>query len=148
MALLAQADRDTISQMFEGLVDPVQILLFTIPTSPLIVPGRETCESCNDVQQLLTEVSELSDKLVLDVHQFVRGSEDAQKYGVERVPTILLLGPEDGRLRYLGAPFGHEFATMLQDIIGISRGETKLAEATREALAAISEPVNIQVVVT
>ncbi|HEY3116186.1 MAG TPA: thioredoxin family protein [Chloroflexota bacterium] len=148
MALLAQADRDTISHMFEGLVDPVRILLFTIPTSALIVPGRETCESCSDVQQLLTEVSELTDKVTLDVHQFARGSEDAQKYGIERVPTILLLGPEDGRVRYSGAPFGHEFATMLQDIIGISRGETKLTAATREAIAAISDPINIQVFVT
>src|SRR5579864_2431030 len=82
MVLLAQADRDTISKMFDGLVDPVRILLFTIPTSPLIVPGRETCESCDDVQALLTEVSELSDKLTLDVRQFARGSEDAQKYDI------------------------------------------------------------------
>ena len=139
-----------IPEVFVVIRDPmrVRILLFTIPTSPLIVPGRETCESCNDVQQLLTEVSELSDKVTLDVRQFARGSEDAQRYGIERVPTILLLGPEDGRVRYLGAPFGHEFATMLQDIIGISKGETKLAEATREAIAAISDPINIQVFVT
>ena len=148
MALLAQADRDAISRMFEGLVDPVRMLLFTIPTSSLIVPGRETCESCSDVQTVLTELSELSDKLDLDVRQFTRGSQEAQKYGIERVPTILLLGPEDGRVRYSGAPFGHEFATMLNDIIGISRGETSLAEATRDAIAAIEDPIHIQVFVT
>lgn len=148
MALLAQADRDTISQMFGGLVDPVRILLFTIPTSPLIVPGRPTCESCDDVQRLLTEVAELSDKLTLEPHQFVRGSEEAQKYDIERVPTILLLGPEDGRVRYSGAPFGHEFAALLQDIVGISKGESKLSQATREALEAIDDPIDIQVFVT
>ncbi len=148
MTLLAQADRDTISQMFEGLVDPVRLLLFTIPTPHLFVPGRETCESCNDVQQLLTEVSDLSDKLTLEAHQFARGSEEAQKYGVERVPTILLLGPEDGRVRYSGAPFGHEFAILLQDIVGISKGETKLSGSTREAIGAITGPIDIQVFVT
>lgn len=148
MPLLSQQDRETISRMLEELVDPVRLLLFTIPSSGLIVPGRPTCQTCDDAQHLIEQVVTLSDKLSLEVHHFEREPEEARRYGVERVPSVLVLGPEDGRVRYSGAPFGHEFALLLQDIQLISRGETQLAEHTRQALAAISDPIDIQVFVT
>lgn len=148
MAFLAQADRDAITQMFEDLVNPVRLVLFTLPTSRLIVPGRATCETCDDTQHVLEEVVGLSEKLSLEVHNFSQETAQARQYGVERVPTLIILGPEDGRVRYSGAPFGREFALLLQDIQDISKQETRLAQATREALAAIDKPVAIQVFVT
>jgi glutaredoxin-like protein len=149
VALISEQDRATIAQMFEGnLLDPVRLVLFTIPPSLLYVPGQEQCATCKDVQQLAEELVTISDKLSLDVHNLQREPEEARRYGVTRVPTLLLEGPEDGRVRFYGAPAGYEFSTLLNDIQLISKGETELAAETREALQAIEEPIHIQVFVT
>lgn len=148
MPFLSEPDRNKIREMFQGLVEPVRLVFFTLPGSPLFIPGRATCETCDDAQHLLEEVVALSDKLSLEVHHFEREPEEAQQYGVDRVPSLLLLGPDAGRVRYSGAPFGHEFGLLLQDIQFISKGETSLTPETREALAAIVDPVDIRVFVT
>lgn len=147
--LLSQQDRDKIGELLGGLADPVRLVLFTIPSSGLVLPGRvATCETCDDAQRLIQEVTDLSDKLTLEVHHFEREPDEARRYGVDRVPSLLVLGPEDGSVRYAGAPFGHEFALLLQDIQLVSQGVTRLSEETREALGTITEPIDIQVFVT
>ncbi|MEA2640649.1 MAG: hypothetical protein QOF51_2043 [Chloroflexota bacterium] len=149
MAILTEQDRATITQMFEQtLQEPVRLAFFTIPSSSLIVPGRETCESCGEVQALLEELVEISPKLTLEIHNIQQERELATQYGVERVPAVLVLGPESGGVRFFGAPAGYEFATLIQDIQSASQGKTRLAPATREALAAIPDPIHIQVFVT
>jgi alkyl hydroperoxide reductase subunit AhpF len=148
VALLSEQDRETIRRMFEGLVDPVRLVLFTLPTSGLFIPGRPQCETCDDAQHVLEEVAELSDKLSLEAHHLEREADEARRYGVERAPSLLVLGPDDGRVRYVGAPFGHEFALLLQDIQFISKGETKLSQETRDALSNIDDDIHLQVFVT
>jgi alkyl hydroperoxide reductase subunit AhpF len=132
----------------ENLVDPVRMVYFTIPTSPLVVPGRESCETCDDVQQLVEEVAGISDKLSVEVHHFERERELAQKYGVTRVPALVLATGDEARVRYFGAPAGYEFMTLLQDLQNISKRQTALSQPTRDALAAITDPIHIQVFVT
>src|SRR5438094_9488655 len=132
----------------ENLVEPVQLVLFTVPPSLLYVPGREQCQTCKDVQQLAEEIVDTSDKLSLEIHNLEQEPEEAQRYGVTRVPTLLVLGPESGSVRFSGAPAGYEFGTLLHDIQLISKGETEIAPATREVLEAIDEPIHIQVFVT
>jgi alkyl hydroperoxide reductase subunit AhpF len=149
MPLLSPQDREKVRGLLGDLEAPVRLVLFTVPTSPLIVPGQPpACETCDDAQHLLEEVADLSEQITLEVHNFQRERELADRYGVERVPSLLVLGPEEGRVRYAGAPFGHEFALLLQDIRLVSTGETRLAPATREALAAMPDPINIRVFVT
>lgn len=149
MPIFSATDREKITEQLHGLQDPVRLVFFTVPKSPLIVPGRPPeCETCDDAQQMLEELTALSDKLSLEVHNLERERDVAQRYRVERVPALLVLGPEDGRVRYFGAPFGHEFALLLQDIRFASAGGTRLAAETREALAAIPSPINIRVFVT
>jgi len=148
LPLFGEQDREKIGELLGELENPVRLLLFTIPQTGLIVPGRATCETCEDTQKLLEELCELSELLSLETHHFEQERDVAARYGVERVPAVLVLGPEDGRVRYSGAPFGHEFALLLQDIRAASSGKTGLAQETREALAAIPEPINIQVFVT
>ncbi len=149
MAFIREQDRATIAQMFEETLDgPVQVHYFTIPTSKLIVPGRTTCESCNDVQQLIEEVASISDKVSVEVHNFESEREEAQRYGVTRVPAIVIKGKAKGAVRYFGAPAGSEFPNFIQDIQHASRGETALSAETREALSAITGPIHLQVFVT
>jgi glutaredoxin-like protein len=149
MPILDQQTRDKIAEIFdETLVDPVHMVYFTVPQSGLLVPGREACETCDDVQTLIEELTEISDKLTLEVHHFERERELAQEYGIDGVPALVL--QDEGRrgVRFLGAPAGNEFTTLLQDIQFISRHETQLSDETREVLASVQEPIHIQVFVT
>jgi alkyl hydroperoxide reductase subunit AhpF len=149
LALLSDEIRARISEIFEeNLVDPVRLVYFTIPSSGLFLPGVRGCETCNEVQGLLEEVADISDKVTLEVHHLEREREVAQQYGVNSVPTTLIMGADDRRVRFLGAPAGNEFGTFLQDIQMVSRGETMLSEETRATLSEVADPIHLQVFVT
>ena len=147
---ISDRDRETIAKLFdENLVDPVSLVYFTTPKSLLYVPGMESCETCDDVQTLLEEIAGLSDKLTLETHDLKSEREEAQRYGVSRVPALILRRDQSvGQVRYFGAPTGHEFPNLIRDIAGVSRRETGLSEATRDAIGAIPEPIHLQVFVT
>ena len=149
MAFISEQDRATIQQLFdENFVEPVKLVYFTMPKSLLFVPGAETCENCDDVQQLLEEIADISDKLSLEIHDLKTDREAASSYEVDRVPALILTGAADGRVRYFGAPTGHEFPNLIRDIVAVSRGETGLSEETRQAIGDIPDPIHLQVFVT
>lgn len=144
--MIPQRDRDVIREHFEkNLVDDVRVTLFTERSTGLFVPGREECAYCEDTQKLLTELSDLSDKVHLDVVQRREEPERAAELGIERVPAIVLDGNARGRVRFYGIPSGHEFSVLLQDIVDVSRGETSLSDETRAALRDLTEDVHILV---
>lgn len=76
--------------------------------------------------------------------------EPARVYGVDKVPALVLLREDgtDTRVRYFGIPAGYEFGSLVEDLVDISRGETRLSERTRQALSQIARPVHMQVFVT
>jgi hypothetical protein len=53
-----------------------------------------------------------------------------------------------GRVRFFGLPSGYEFMTLIEDVVDISRGATRLSDATRRAVADLPAPVHLQVFVT
>jgi alkyl hydroperoxide reductase subunit AhpF len=149
VALIQERDRAAIAQMFEeNLVRPVKLVLFTIPKSLLYVPGRADCETCDDVQHLMEEIVEISDKLTLEVHNLQQEPDEAQRYRVAHVPALIVEGSAEGSVRFIGAPGGYEFPTLLQDIQDVSKGQTTLSDATRKAIETISDPIHLQVFVT
>ena len=67
------------------------------------------------IKSLLTELSGLSDKIKLEVHDI--GSEEAKKHGVDDGPVTLFKSKHvKGDARFYGLPAGHEFATILEVI--------------------------------
>ncbi len=149
MPFISEQDQAAIKQLFdENFVDPVKLVYFTIPKSLLYVPGLESCETCDDVQELLDEIVGISDQVSLEVHNLKTDQEAATQYGVSRVPALLITGASHGRLRYFGAPTGSEFPNLIHDIVAVSRGETALSDETREAIGAIPDPIHLQVFVT
>ena len=149
MALIRERDRAAIAQMFEeNLVGPVKLVLFTIPKSLLYVPGRAGCETCDDVQHLMEEIVEISDKLTLEVHNLEQEPEEARRYPSRARAGAHRRGFAEGSVRFFGAPGGYEFPTLLQDIQDASKGQTALSDATREAIGAIADPIHLQVFVT
>jgi len=131
----------------EALSDEVKVTLFTKPESLLIVPGRE-CATCRETGELLGEVTSLSDKLCLEIHDFYEEREKAAEQGIERIPAFTLAGKARGKVRYFGIPAGLEFPAFVDDIISVSKGSTSLSEESRKSLQALTKDVHVQVFTT
>ncbi len=133
-----------VKQVFERLNHPVHVILFG---------SQSACEYCEDTQQLLTEVTDLSEKLSLEILDLEKDRETASKYRVDKAPGFVLLGKDSEKLvdygvRLFGIPSGHEFSTLIHDLILVSGRDSQLNPNTREYLAGLKEPVHLQVFVT
>lgn len=142
MGMLKDEDKKYIREQFdEKLKGPVKILLFS---------QKLECEYCQPTEEILTELSELSEKISLDIRNLQIDSDDAKQFGVEMVPAIILLGEQDKDygIRFFGIPSGYEFSTLLADILEVSAGRSDLAPELVEKVAGIKSPVEIKVFVT
>lgn len=97
---------------------------------------------------LVQELGALSDKVCVEVYDFVKDAPIAEKYGVDKVPAIAVVGEKDYGLRFYGFPYGYEFQTLINDLIAVSRGSTDLSEEIKKRLGEVKRPVHIQVFVT
>lgn len=148
MAFIPDRDKNDLKRRLQkDLVNDVTIKLFTQAAAALVIPGRE-CPGCAPTQQILEELVALSPKLHLEVINFYGKPEDARKHGVERIPAIVLDGAAPASIKYYGMPGGYEFATLLEDVIGVSRGYSGLKMETRKRLREVNQPVHVQVFVT
>ncbi len=150
MALISDKEREYIKGLFgKELSKDVRIVMFTQGESPLVVPGME-CPYCKETRQILEELSSLSPKLKLEVYDFYKERELAEKHGVDKIPATLLIpeGEEIARVRFFGIPSGYEFGSLVEDIIDVSRKTTSLSPQSKEKLAQLTSDIHIQVFVT
>jgi len=139
MSIIQERDRQEILKYFEELVHPVRIINFT---------QSFECQYCRETRQLLEEIAELSDKIQVDVYDFMKDKAEANKYNIEKIPATIILGERDYGIRLYGIPSGYEFTSILQDILMVSKRNSGLSAGSKEKLAAIKEPVRLQVFVT
>ncbi len=146
MSLLNENIEKQIRQAFEALTGPVNIILFTQGEN---VPE---CEYCVETRELLEEVSALSDKITLEVHDFAREAKLAEQYHIDKIPAVAILSggaaPKDYGIRLYGVPAGYEFSTLIEDLLMVSQQKPALNAKTLEELKKLTQPVNIQVFVT
>ena len=148
MSMISEKDQQVLRDLFaERMTEDVTMTYFGQRESALIVPSHE-CAYCQETRELLSELGELSDKLRLEVKDFVRDEAEATALGVGRIPALVLDGRNKGRVRYFGIPAGYEFSSLVEDLIDVSTGEPDLLATTREALAGVTRDVHIQVFVT
>jgi len=148
MAFLSANDVTEIKRLFEQLSGDVRLIYFTERESPLFIPGQE-CETCKDTRLLLEEIAGLSEKIHLEVHDFVADSELAREHGIDRIPALVLSADGvKGKVRYFGMPSGYEFSVLLGSLLDVSQGKSALAEETVEVLNGLDKDLHIQVFVT
>lgn len=148
MSFLSVEHQTEIRRLFETLTGDVQLIYFTQRESPLFVPGHE-CETCKDTRTLLEEVAELSDKVKLEVHDFVADHETAREHGIDRIPAFVMRADGvKGKVRYFGMPSGYEFSVFLGSLIDVSQGKSGLSETAVETLGKLDKDLHIQVFVT
>jgi alkyl hydroperoxide reductase subunit AhpF len=142
--LLNEDVRAQVSEALDQLLKPVQILFFG---------SKEQCEYCDDTLKLVEEVAELSDKLSVQAFDIEADAAVADNYNVSMTPGLVIAaegedGPIDYGVRYAGIPSGHEFSSLIQDLLLVSSRDSGLNEQTRDFLANLKEPVYLQVFVT
>jgi glutaredoxin-like protein len=123
----------------EKLEKPVKILMFT---------QEIECRFCSDTRQLAQELASLSDKITTEVYDFVADAGKAEKYGIDKIPALAIIGEKDYGVRIYGIPYGYELQTLIEAVINVSRGRTDLADKTKAILAEVKTPVHIQVFVS
>lgn len=149
MAFISDKDQQAIRNHFdESLESDVEIVMLTERPSPIIISGRQTCQTCEDTESLLKEVVALSDKLKLTVHDVSVAKDEAVKLRIDHVPAFVINGAARGKVRFFGIPSGYEFSALIADVVDVSRGATDLSEETRVYLSTLAEDVNIKVFTT
>ena len=140
MGLIPDDKKGDLKNRFkENLVDPVRIVMFT---------QEIECRFCSDTKQLVQELANLSDRISVEVYDFVSDSEKAKEYGIEKIPALAIIGKKDYGVRIYGIPYGYELQTLVEAVINVSKGTTNLSEKTKAILADVKSPVHIQVFVT
>lgn len=149
MALLSDRDRAYLTDLFaKELTDDVTVHFFTVAAPKLAVPGRATCDYCQETQALLEEVAGLTTHIRLAVHDRDREPALAAELGIDKVPAIVLEGKAAGRVRYYGIPAGYEFRSLVEDLIDVATGTHGLSERTLQVLEELPGAVHLQVFVT
>jgi glutaredoxin-like protein len=152
--MIPLADQDLIRQKFaQELLGQVKIDFFTERELAITVPGKQPCAYCKQAREMLQELAGLSDGISLRVHYLEDSPEEAQRFGIARVPAIVLRGPSTGDAEgrfviFYGMPSGTEFPTFLEIIADVSRGEVLLSEESLKDLSKITDDVTVRVFVT
>ena len=96
----------------------------------------------------MKELAPLSDKLSLQVFNFLLDKEKVAQYAIDKVPATVIQNSKDYGIRFYGLPAGYEFSTVLDAILAVSKGDSGLLPASREKLAQLAQPLHLEVFVT
>ncbi len=144
MPLLSEKDAKYLKKTFqEQMKDNVKILLF--------IDDSTECEYCDLTNQILNELSELEERIQLAVYHVKKDKDAVEKYNIDKTPAIVMLDKDgnDTRIRFYGIPSGHEFYSLLQDILVVSTGKPLFfSKEEIDTIKSINKPLRIQVFVT
>lgn len=129
-----------ISKQLSGLSRDVKLIMFT---------QEIECMYCRETRTLLEELVQTSDKLKLEVYNFIVDKDKAEQLAIDKIPAIAILeGDKDFGIRYYGIPSGYEFASLLEDIKMVGTGQVDLSQDVIDRVQAIDKDIHLQVYVT
>lgn len=140
MGLISPDDQERLRDAFSEMTRPVQLLFFTQSIG---------CETCAQTRQILDELPPLSDKIAIEEVNYVLEPERAASYGIDRIPAIAVTYEgTDTRIRFLGAPAGYEFVSLVQAVLLAGGRESELSESSRARLATVDRALTVRVFTT
>lgn len=143
MSLLREEDRQFLIKEFQSLPEAVKLVVFT---------QEFECQYCRETRLIAEELASLSDKISVEIYDFVKDKAAVEQYGIDKVPALAVVRggaqPKDYGIRFYGIPAGYEFTTLVEDVMMVARGETGLTSASKQQLAQLAQPVHLQVFVT
>ncbi|MBX6377263.1 MAG: hypothetical protein IRY95_01820 [Clostridia bacterium] len=137
--LIREQDAEHLRKVFREAGGVAVLALFVEEGQP----------ASQEMRRMADELAALHDGLrvvVWDV-QGEEGQRRAATLGVDQTPTLALLRQDgsDTGVRFLGVPGGYEFAALVEDLVDVLRGETRLQAETRDALRNLTEDLLIRV---
>jgi len=139
MGLLSENVIKELKDMFKDLKKDVTLKYFTQDME---------CRFCKDTRDLLQEIVKTSEKITLEIFDFVKDDKEAKKFGIDKIPGTVVTGDQDYGIRFYGIPSGYEFSSLLEAIRIVSSGESTLQPETKKFLDSLSKEVHLQVFVT
>jgi glutaredoxin-like protein len=142
--LLNEDVKRKVRPVFDQIKNSVHLLIFS---------SKVNCEYCNDTRQLLEEVAALSPRLELTNYDLEADLLVAQQFHIDKAPVFVVAYKDgdqlvDTGIRYAGIPAGHEFNTLIQDIVLVAGRDSGLKSSTREYLKNLQYHLDLQVFVT
>lgn len=139
MGLISKSQQKQLRDGFAELDENVKLIVFT---------QEMECQFCKQTRQILEDVAELSDRITVEVYDFVADKEKVEQYGIDKIPATVVEGKKDYGVRFYGIPAGYEFTSLIGSILAVSKGDSGLSEETKAALGKLKDPVHIQVFIT
>ncbi|NLP05227.1 glutaredoxin [Candidatus Fermentibacteria bacterium] len=139
MALLSAADAEQVRKLFSTMTSDVHLRLYT---------QRLNCDTCLEAERILSELSEQSDRLKVEVLNALTDAGRREADGVENVPALIVGDGSHGRIRFYGTPSGYEFSTLLTVITDAGTPGDRLEKPALDFLSSLAEDLLIRVFVT
>jgi glutaredoxin-like protein len=140
MSLLNDDIKKQVKEALKDLTGDVYLSVFT---------QEFECNYCKDNKELALDVGGLSDKIHTEVFDFVKDSQKAEKYGVDKIPAIIVRGKEkDYGVKFFGIPAGYEFTSFMEAIKAVSLKEGGGKNEVSPMLLEIKKPVHLKIFVT
>ena len=144
MALISPDDQHKLREAFDDMTRSVRLLFFTQTIG---------CETCLQTRAILDELPPLSDKIAIEEVNLILEADKGAQYGIDRAPSIALVYEDagvvlDSRIRFVGAPSGYEFISLVQAILLAGGCGSNLGEDSLRLIAAVDRPLTMQVFTT
>jgi glutaredoxin-like protein len=139
MVFFNQKVKGDLAEAFKNLNQKVILKFFS---------QEVECRFCKETRELLEELAAMSDKLKLEMYDFIADAAKAGDLGIKRIPAIAIGGEKDYGIRFYGIPSGYEFASLVEVIKMVSGGESRLSSESKVFLDGLTQNVHLQVFVT
>jgi len=156
MALISPSDQARLREAFAEMTRAVRLVFFTQTLD---------CDTCPETRQILDELPPLSDKITIDEVNLILDRDRAKAYGIDRAPAIAVTyadtsapaadtaagngsGWLDSRIRFLGAPAGYEFVSLVRAVLVAGGRALELSPESLVRINGVSQPVTMQVFTT
>ena len=118
------------------------------PDRPVFFTQTFGCETCLPARQIVDRVASLSDQISVEEFNLVLDTEQVEAFGIQRAPAIAVRGEADTGIRFYGAPEGHELVSLVEAVLLTASGDAGLSDESQTLIAAVEQPIDIQVFVT
>ncbi len=137
--LIDAKTRKELREILKRLKDQVRLVFFS---------QEHACVACREQENLLMELSGLSEKITLERRDLLTDAGLARDLGVNKVPATAVMGAKDYGIRFFGMTMGYEFGSLVEAVLLASSGISGLAPEMERLLGLIDVPVHLEVMVT
>ncbi len=127
-----------VARIRTAMLLPAELHLFVEPTEE---------SRSSRAREVVRHAAALSNLIDLKIHSFEEERALARRFEIRETPTVAVGRRSRYRCRFHGAPESRLYPILLEDLVGVSRGEIALAPSTLDRLASVSAPLRIRVYV-